>query len=112
MKLYADGNVGADVTIYSLSGIFGEVSPSEKLIQSSNKFDMSVGDKVALAVSNYAPSFDENAVSYEVVEGGEFVSLESGSGIAFVTAKDKRKLRRSDALYRRLRICGRIRRGY
>ena len=24
MKLYADGNVGADVTIYSLSGIFGE----------------------------------------------------------------------------------------
>ena len=89
MKLYADGNVGADVTIYSLSGIFGEVSPSEKLIQSSNKFDLSVGDKVALVVSNYAPSFDENAVSYEVVEGGEFVSLESGSGIAFVTALGK-----------------------
>ena len=89
MNLYADGNVGADVTIYSLSGIFGEVSPSEKLIQSSNKFDLSVGDKVALVVSNYAPSFDENAVSYEVVEGGEFVSLESGSGIAFVTALGK-----------------------
>ena len=89
MKLYADGNVGADVTIHSLSGIFGEVTPSEKLIQSSGKFDMSVGDKVALAVSNYAPSFDENAVTYEIVEGGEFVSLESEGAIAFVTALGK-----------------------
>ena len=89
MKLFADGNVAADVSIYSLSGIFGEVTPSEKLIQSSGKFDMSVGDKVALAVSNYAPSFDENAVTYEIVEGGEFVSLESEGAIAFVTALGK-----------------------
>ena len=89
MKLYADGNVGADVTIHSLSGIFGDVTPSEKLIQSSDKFDLSVGDRVALVLSCYAPSFDENAVTYGIIEGADFVSLESEGGIAFVTALGK-----------------------
>ena len=89
MKLYADGNVAADVSIYSLSGIFGDVTPSEKLIQSSDKFDLSVGDRVALVLSCYAPSFDENAVTYGIVEGADFVSLENEGGIAFVTALGK-----------------------
>lgn len=89
MDLFADGDVAVNAKVQSLSGIFGDTIPSEKVLISSTKFDMAVGDRNALVASSYSPSFDSDGVTYEIVEGADFVTLEREGATAFVTATAK-----------------------
>lgn len=89
MMLYADADIGADVKVWEMNGIFGDVAPAQTLIVSASKLDLSVGENRAVITSSYSSFSGAEEVEYAVVSGGQFVSLEQFGQTAFVTGTAK-----------------------
>lgn len=89
MTLYADGDISADVSVWEMNGIYGDVTPSEALLVSASKLDMSVGESKAVITSSYSDAVGADEVEYVIVSGTKYVSLAQSGQTAFVTAKAK-----------------------
>ena len=89
MLLYADADIGADVKVWEMNGIFGDVAPAQTLIVSASKLDLSVGENKAVITSSFSSFCGAEEVEYVIAEGGQFVSLEQSGQTAYVTAKAK-----------------------
>ena len=89
MMLYADADMGADVKVWEMNGIFGDVAPAQTLIVSASKLDLSVGENKAVITSSFSSFCGAEEVEYVIAEGGQFISLEQSGQTAYVTAKAK-----------------------
>lgn len=89
MMLYADADIDAEVKVWEMNGIFGDVVPSRTLMVTAGKLDMSVGENRAVITSSYSSFSGAEEVEYAVVSGGQFVSLEQFGQTAFVTGTAK-----------------------
>lgn len=89
MMLYADADIGADVKVWEMNGIFGDVAPAQTLIVSASKLDLSVGENKAVITSSFSSFCGAEEVEYVIAEGGQFVSLEQFGQTAFVTGTAK-----------------------
>ncbi len=89
MMLYADADIGAEVKVWEMNGIFGDVVPSRTLMVTAGKLDLSVGENRAVITSSYSSFSGAEEVEYAVVSGGQFVSLEQFGQTAFVTGTAK-----------------------
>lgn len=89
MLLYADADIDAEVKVWEMNGIFGDVVPSRTLLVTAGKLDLSVGENRAVITSSYSSFSGAEEVEYAVVSGGQFVSLEQSGQTAFVTGTAK-----------------------
>ena len=89
MLLYADADIDAEVKVWEMNGIFGDVVPSRTLMVTAGKLDLSVGENRAVITSSYSSFSGAEEVEYAVVSGGQFVSLEQFGQTAFVTGTAK-----------------------
>ena len=89
MLLYADADIDAEVKVWEMNGIFGDVVPSRTLLVTAGKLDLSVGENRAVITSSYSSFSGAEEVEYAVVSGGQFVSLEQFGQTAFVTGTAK-----------------------
>ena len=89
MLLYADADIDAEVKVWEMNGIFGDVVPSRTLMVTASKLDLSVGENRAVITSSYSSFSGAEEVEYAVVSGGQFVSLEQFGQTAFVTGTAK-----------------------
>lgn len=89
MLLYADADIDAEVKVWEMNGIFGDVVPSRTLMVTAGKLDLSVGENRAVITSSYSSFSGAEEVEYAVVSGGQFVSLEQSGQTAFVTGTAK-----------------------
>lgn len=89
MLLYADADIDAEVKVWEMNGIFGDVVPSCTLMVTAGKLDLSVGENRAVITSSYSSFSGAEEVEYAVVSGGQFVSLEQFGQTAFVTGTAK-----------------------
>lgn len=89
MMLYADADIDAEVKVWEMNGIFGDVVPSRTLMVTAGKLDMAVGENRAVITSSYSSFSGAEEVEYAVVSGGQFVSLEQFGQTAFVTGTAK-----------------------
>ena len=89
MLLYADADIDAEVKVWEMNGIFGDVVPSRTLLVTASKLDLSVGENRAVITSSYSSFSGAEEVEYAVVSGGQFVSLEQLGQTAFVTGTAK-----------------------
>ena len=89
MLLYADADIDAEVKVWEMNGIFGDVVPSRTLMVTASKLDLSVGENRAVITSSYSSFSGAEEVEYAVVSGGQFVSLEQSGQTAFVTGTAK-----------------------
>lgn len=89
MLLYADADIDAEVKVWEMNGIFGDVVPSRTLMVTAGKLDLSVGENKAVITSSFSSFCGAEEVEYVVAEGGQFVSLEQSGQTAYVTAKAK-----------------------
>lgn len=89
MLLYADADIDAEVKVWEMNGIFGDVVPSRTLMVTAGKLDLSVGENRAVITSSYSSLSGAEEVEYAVVSGGQFVSLEQSGQTAFVTGTAK-----------------------
>lgn len=89
MLLYADADIDADVKVWEMNGIFGDVAPAQTLMVTAGKLDLSVGENRAVITSSYSSFSGAEEVEYAVVSGGQFVSLEQFGQTAFVTGTAK-----------------------
>lgn len=86
MSLYADGDTEAEVKVWSMNGIFGDVTPAEELLVTASKLDMTAGETKAVITSSYSAAAGAEEVKYVVVSGGQYVTLAQSGQTAFVTA--------------------------
>lgn len=89
MLLYADADIDAEVKVWEMNGIFGDVVPSRTLMVTAGKLDLYVGENRAVITSSYSSFSGAEEVEYAVVSGGQFVSLEQFGQTAFVTGTAK-----------------------
>ena len=89
MLLYADADIDAEVKVWEMNGIFGDVVPSRTLMVTASKLDLSVDENRAVITSSYSSFSGAEEVEYAVVSGGQFVSLEQSGQTAFVTGTAK-----------------------
>lgn len=89
MMLYADGDISADVSVWEMNGIFGDVTPAEAVIVSASKLDMSVGESKAVITSSYSDAVGADEVEYVIVSGTKYVSLAQSGQTIIVTANAK-----------------------
>lgn len=89
MALTSDGAVGYDIKVYSVESIFGGIESKDELLLTTSKIDTTAGATEAVIASSYFKDFNINDVSFEVVEGGENISLTVEGGTAYIKALKK-----------------------
>lgn len=88
MELVSDGEIGANVEIFSLNGIFGEVQTVDGLCVTADKIDTTVGSFETVIASSFASDFNENDVRF-YIKSGDCVSLTQNGATANLKANGK-----------------------
>lgn len=89
MQLISDGDIGVNVKVSSLNGIFGETDSVDDLIVTTDKIDATVGNTYAVIASSYSADFKNKQVTFQVTEGSGNVKLDYINGTAYIRAIKK-----------------------
>lgn len=87
LSLTSDGEISIGAAIYPIEGIFGKISTADKLVLSSHKFDMCVGETREIVAASFADNFNGGNVAFSVEEGGEFIELSTKGGATYIRAR-------------------------
>lgn len=89
MKLYADGSIYVTSTVWKLSGIFGDVEAEDELIVTTDKLDITTGERAAVIASSYYSGFNAENLSFAVTQGEDYISIMQSGQTLYVTALGK-----------------------